>query len=78
MGLFDFVKDAGASLLQKVGIGGPDDKEQGEILAKTVRDLGLEVQGLKIEVKDDVAHIHGKTSSQAAPRSTTETPASTR
>ena len=65
MGLFDFVKDAGASLLQKVGIGGPDEKQLGEALTRNVKELGLEVQDLNIEVAGDVASVQGKTQSQA-------------
>ena len=55
MGIFDFVKDAGASLARKVGLGGPDPDD----LKKAVTDYGIEISDLAITVEDDVATISG-------------------
>ena len=61
MGIIDFVKDAGASLARKVGLGGPDPED----LKKAVTDYGLEVSGLAISVADDVATIRGEAANRA-------------
>jgi nucleoid-associated protein YgaU len=75
MGLFDFVKDAGAKLL-----GGDDDKEQaevvrtpemaqadkakGEVLTNLVTGMGLDAEALKVKYMDGQATIQGKAGSQ--------------
>lgn len=69
MGIFDFVKDAGAKLL------GKDDKEDKLVeqnkemifankLKRHVMALGFEVENLKIVFDDGVATVHGKAKSQ--------------
>jgi nucleoid-associated protein YgaU len=75
MGLIDFVKSAGESLLETVGnvgekisetVGFGGSKSQaGETLQKTVQDLGIPVDGLKVEVNGDVATISGTAATQA-------------
>ena len=62
MGLIDFVKEAGESLLKKAG----DSREAaGEAVSKRIQDLGLSVDGLKVEVDGDKAVLSGKAASQA-------------
>lgn len=61
MGLVDFVMNAGAKLF---GGGGPSPEEKAAVIQNSIVKLGLEVENLKIEVKDDVAIISGKTTSQ--------------
>ncbi len=77
MGLIDFVKNAGESLLSQASelaseikggvFGGNAEAEAqvGNALAKTVTDLGISVQDLSIAVKDDVATITGVAASHA-------------
>lgn len=75
MGLFDFVKEAGTKIF-----GGKPSKPPAEAPAQTgpqphpekaaelekfVRDLGLDVHGLDIEVVGFTATVHGKVASQA-------------
>ncbi len=68
MGLFDFVKDAGAKLF---GIGetreekAAQEKVKADALASQVKTFGLAVENLRIEVKEDVATVFGTVSSQA-------------
>lgn len=62
MGLFDFVKDAGESLL---GQAGRDEKADSEAVAGRIRDLGLEVEGLQVQVEGDKAIVRGRAASQA-------------
>ncbi len=62
MGLIDFVRDAGAKLF---GGGGPTPEEKAAVLQDTIKKLGLEVQDLKVDVKDEVVTISGTTTSQA-------------
>lgn len=68
MGLIDFVKGAGARLF---GIGETEadkakrEQVKEEALVAQVRILGIAVEDLRIEVKDDVATVFGRTSSQA-------------
>ncbi len=64
MGLIDFVRDAGEDLMKKVGISGSAE-EKGESLGKAVHDLGIPVDGLKVEVEGETARIVGSASSQA-------------
>ena len=61
MGLVDFVMNAGAKLF---GGGGPSPEEKAAIIQNSIIKLGLDVEGLKVDVKDDVAVISGKTTSQ--------------
>lgn len=78
MGIFDFVKDAGAKIF-----GGNDPLPQPQAqtravdphqleamkrrkaLEKLVAELGLEVEGLEVEVQGDTATVRGKVDSQA-------------
>lgn len=71
MGVFDFVKDAGAKLLGK-----DDDEEKAQIeqnkemifankLKRHIMALGFEVENLKIEFDDGVATVRGKATSQS-------------
>jgi len=62
MGLIDFVKEAGESLLKKAG---ESREAAGEAVSKRIRDLGLSVDGLKVEVDGDKAVLSGKAASQA-------------
>jgi nucleoid-associated protein YgaU len=81
MGLFDFVKEAGANLL---GMGDDDekpaaqadeavrthaqavaDRKKGDALAKLVGDMGMHVENLQVQFRDGVAVLQGKTDSQA-------------
>jgi len=64
MGLFSFIKDAGAKIF-----GGKTsaEKEQEAIkqLKKTIKSLDLEVYGLKIDIDDDKAKVWGEAKDQA-------------
>ena len=62
MGLIDFVKDAGESLLEKVG---ESREAAGKAVSKRIQDLGLSVEGLKVDVDGDKAVVSGKAASQA-------------
>lgn len=62
MGLFDFVKDAGEGLLNQLGKG---FKEDSEAVTTKVKDLGLSVEGLSVEVDGDKAVVKGKAGTQA-------------
>ena len=76
MGLFSFIKNAGAKVF---GIGKTDKEEAAEAAAaelkleeaaarkleETVRDLSLEVEGLNIHIDDDAATISGLAYDQA-------------
>ena len=62
MGLIDFVKEAGESLLEKVG---ESREAAGEAVSKRIQDLGLSVDGLKVDVDGDKAVLSGKAASQA-------------
>ena len=59
MGLIDFVKEAGESLL------GKSRAADGDAVSKRIQDLGLSVDGLKVEVDGDKAILRGKAASQA-------------
>lgn len=63
MGLIDFVRDAGESLLDKVKA--DDPKAAAEATSKRVQDLGLSVQGLQVKVDGDKAVVTGQAASQA-------------
>ncbi len=69
MGIFDFVKEAGA----KIGIGKKKDPRDEEIqemmkagrLRAQAMGLGLDVEGLNVEFDDGTATVSGKAKSQA-------------
>jgi nucleoid-associated protein YgaU len=67
MGLFDFVKDAGARLF---GIGETEadkaarEQAKADALVSQVKTFGLPVENLRVEVKEDVATVFGTVSSQ--------------
>ena len=62
MGLIDFVKEAGESLLEKVG---ESREAASKAVSKRIQDLGLSVDGLKVDVDGDKAVLSGKAASQA-------------
>jgi nucleoid-associated protein YgaU len=62
MGLIDFVKEAGESLLQKAG---ESREAAGKAVSKRIQDLGLSVDGLKVDLDGDKAVLSGKAASQA-------------
>jgi len=80
MGLFSFIKNAGAKVF---GIGKTDAEEAAEAAAEavaeelreealvarrlegTIRDLGLDVDGLSVHVDDDMAKVSGLAHDQA-------------
>jgi len=76
MGLFSFIKNAGAKVF---GIGKTDKEEAAEAAAvelkeeaaaarkleETIRDLDLQVDGLSIHIDDDAATISGMAQDQA-------------
>ncbi len=68
MGLFEFVKGAGAKLFGR-GETEADkaarERAKADALVSQVRTFGLAVEDLRIEVKDDVATVFGTVSSQA-------------
>jgi nucleoid-associated protein YgaU len=53
--------NAGAKLF---GGGGPSPEEKAAVIQNSIIKLGLEVESLKVAVKEDVAVISGKTTSQ--------------
>jgi len=81
MGLFSFIRDAGAKLLgadeekemQATQAAGPDpaevrrkiDQKRGLALLRTIQDLGLEVEDLQVSIQGDGAHVRGKVADQA-------------
>ena len=62
MGLWNFVKNAGKSL----GFGSAEaaDVPDPEALEKEIKDLGLEAEGLEIEVDGDTVRVKGRAPSQ--------------
>ncbi len=62
MGLIDFVKEAGESLLEKAGA---SREAAGKAVSKRIQELGLSVDGLKVDVDGDKAVLSGKAASQA-------------
>ena len=64
MGLFSFIKNAGAKIF---GIGKTTDEEATEKankLINAVKTLGFDVLDLKIEISDDLATVWGEANSQ--------------
>lgn len=64
MGLFSFIKNAGAKIF---GIGKTTEEEAAEkanILVNNVKTLGFDVLDLNIQISDDIATIWGEASSQ--------------
>jgi nucleoid-associated protein YgaU len=73
MGLFDFVKEAGEKIFgkeEKTSAAAPAadqkvlDRRLANALARSVRDHGLEVEGLDVDVSDGVATVRGKVADQ--------------
>lgn len=76
MGLIDFVKNAGESLMSqasdlasnitggKFGGNAEEESQVASALGETVAGLGISVQDLSIAVKDDVATVGGVAASQ--------------
>lgn len=62
MGLIDFVMGAGEKLF---GAQGESDQERSAKLENHVRQMGLSVERLKIDVSGDQAAVSGKVTSQA-------------
>ena len=61
MGIFDFVREAG----KKLGLVKDDEAPKAEDLKKELQDLGLEADGVDIEVDGDKAVIKGEVSDQS-------------
>lgn len=62
MGLFDFVKEAGEGLLGKLT---GDPSEDAQAVEGRVGELGLGVEGLKVEVEGDRAVVRGRARDRA-------------
>ncbi len=75
MGLFSFLKNAGSKILSReadkndaaaaadAAKAAEMDAYRGELLASIVKGSGVEVEGLSIECKDDMAIVFGQTGS---------------
>ncbi len=64
MGLFSFIKNAGAKVF---GVGKTTEEEaldKANKLVNSIESLGFEVRDLNVEVKDDVASVWGEAESQ--------------
>lgn len=61
MGLFSFIKSVGETL----GIGSADSPPAGDKISAAVKDLGLPVEGLQVEMVGDKAVIKGNVTDQA-------------
>ena len=62
MGLLDFVKEAGEGLIGKLSGNGAEDAKA---VQGRVEELGLPVDGLRVEVEGDKAVLRGQATSQA-------------
>ena len=76
MGLFDFVKEAGERVFGGGDEPAPEpqvrtqemalaDRAKGEALERLVVGMGVEVEGLDVKVRDDLATVRGTVDSQA-------------
>jgi nucleoid-associated protein YgaU len=75
MGIFDFVKEAGESLIEKAGIGAGEasaattptapEPDRAQVLARTVELLEIPVEDLKIAVNADSITVSGTSPTQA-------------
>jgi len=70
MGIFDFVKELGEKLTGKddereAREEALDERMRGNALMRHVRDLGLEVENLRVDYDDGVATVTGKAADQA-------------
>ncbi|MDH3213285.1 MAG: peptidoglycan-binding protein LysM [Myxococcales bacterium] len=77
MGFFDFVKEAGESLIEKAGIGAgkasaaptstrsAPKPDQAQVLTRTVELLEIPVENLKIAVRGDSISVSGTSPTQA-------------
>jgi len=61
MGLFSFIKSVGESL----GIGTEDEPPPADKISEAVKDLGLDVDGLDVQVDGDKAVVKGSVADQA-------------
>ncbi len=59
MGIFTFIKDAGAKLM------GTDDESRSEKLTKNIVDTGLSVENFKVTINGNKATVEGETEMQA-------------
>jgi nucleoid-associated protein YgaU len=68
MGLFNFIKDAGEKIFGKKAAASAavvaTKVDRGAELEKVVRDLGLEIENLKIKMDGDLASVKGVAPSQ--------------
>jgi nucleoid-associated protein YgaU len=62
MGIIDFVKDAGESLLKRVS---GDEEADTEAVVKQIHDHGFQVEDLAVTVQGDEAIVRGRARSQA-------------
>ena len=60
---FDFIKDAGESLWDKI-TGEDADREKAEQIAKFINGLGIDVKDLNVDVDDETVTIKGTTHTQ--------------
>ncbi len=66
MGLFSFIKDAGASIFGGGGKSAEEEKQERiKQLYDVVSDLALEVENLQIDLNDDTVILSGKVESQS-------------
>lgn len=80
MGLFDFIKDAGSKIMgadeapepesqttaySPEEIGKINDRRRAMGLAKTIENLGFEVQDLGVRIDDDLVTVSGRVADQA-------------
>jgi len=69
MGLFDFFKKAGSSILKNEKAEAAEAAEANarkvELLGSIVGNIGIEIENLRIDLNDDVVAVHGSADSQA-------------
>lgn len=61
MGIFNFAKEAGETLRNAIGLGGPDEQDLAEALQKH----GLTIQNLDIKINGSTATVSGLADTQA-------------